>query len=167
VRPACHSRTSALAALALVVLATAMATAGNREVITKCWHRSPHNQAHAIATQQSNSTATPRSLVLSGCDAHSDASDWHKDFGCAIGKRVPNATVSTYLRNSKGTSKDGSAPGSRYFVASGPGTQEWCTHRARGMGLACFRGCPSVRSVSEMRWLSYEKRQQFRRLVCV
>jgi hypothetical protein len=64
------------------------------------------------------------------CDAYSDACDWHKDFGCAIGKRVPNATVSTYLRNSKGTFKDGSVPGSRYFVTSGGGTQQWCTQYA-------------------------------------
>jgi hypothetical protein len=61
------------------------------------------------------------------CDAYSDACDWHKDFGAGIGKRGPNATVSTYLRKSKGTFKDGSVPGSRYFVTSGPGTQEWCT----------------------------------------
>jgi hypothetical protein len=60
------------------------------------------------------------------CDAYSDACDWHKADGALIGKRAPNASVSTNLRNSKGVFKDGSVPGSRYFVPNGVGVQECC-----------------------------------------
>jgi hypothetical protein len=63
-------------------------------------------------------------ILTAICDVFADACDWHNGDGNAIGKRTPNASVSTYLKNSKGTIQDGSVPGSRYFVNDG---DEWCT----------------------------------------
>jgi hypothetical protein len=62
-------------------------------------------------------------IMTAVCDAFSDACDWHNGPGGAVGKRTPNASVTTYLRNSAGTFEDGSVPGSRYFVSK---SREWC-----------------------------------------
>jgi hypothetical protein len=62
-------------------------------------------------------------IMTAICDAYSDACDWHHGVGSAIGIHTPNASVTTYLKNSKGEIKSGSVPGSKYFVNN---AQEWC-----------------------------------------
>jgi hypothetical protein len=53
-------------------------------------------------------------IMTAICDAFSDACDWHHGNNAAIGTRTPNASVTTYLKNSKGEIKTGSVPGSKY-----------------------------------------------------
>jgi hypothetical protein len=62
-------------------------------------------------------------IMTAICDAFSDACDWHHGNAAAIGTRTPNASVTTYLKNSKGEIKTGSVPGSKYFVNN---AGEWC-----------------------------------------
>jgi hypothetical protein len=62
-------------------------------------------------------------ILMQLCDLDFSACDWFNDCmserqggcGSALGKRTPNASVTTYLKTSKGEIVKGSVPGSRYF----------------------------------------------------